>query len=193
MLDDNFMASHTMSGQTYKSRTGVGPAQSETIEDQSDVPSPKRSSSVSQIRPSHPFSQQSSDEDKQVLPSSWPQSNPPMSPSTDAESLGSTTPCERLPRRQIKAPRDLTSRKRSLGHFGQKGPSMVPRLQLRRSNTTPPSSPRSDAGIPRRERLRRNAAITYRERSRKIAATLWRQNIIGLSQPDMADLLKGTS
>ena len=176
------MASQTMFGQTYKFGTGLGPARSETMKDQSNVPSPKWPSLASQLRPSHLFSRQSSDDDKQLLPSSWPPSKLPMSPPTDAGSLVSTTPSEGLPRRLIKVSRNVTSRKRALSLIGQKRPSMTPTYQLRRFRFTPASKPHSDAAIPRRDWSREDSATP-------MASKYHRTNSTRHGEPSGGDLL----
>ena len=170
-LIEDSMASQTMFCQTYKFRTGLGPARSETMNDQLNISSPKCPSSASQLPPSPPFSRQSSDDDKQLLPSSWPPSEPPMSPHTDAGSSVPTTPSEGLPRRLIKAPRNVTSRKRASSHVGHQRPSMIPKYQLRRFNFTSPSSPRSDAAIPRRDWSREGSATPMASKYRRTIST----------------------
>ena len=170
-LHDDSMASQTMFGQTYKFGTGLGPARSETMKDQSKVPSPRWPSSASQLRLSHPFSRQLSDDVKQLLPSSWPPSKPPMAPRTDAGSLVSMTPSGGLPRRFNEVPRNVTSRKLASGHIGQKRLSMIPRYQLCRFNFTPPSSPRSDAAIPRRDWSREDSATPMASKYRRTTST----------------------
>ena len=169
--DDNSMASQTMFGQAYKFWRDIGPARIETMKDQSNVPSPKWPSSASQLRPSHPFSRQSSDDDKQLLPSLSPPSKPPVSPHTGVGSLVPTTPSEGLPRRLIKVPRNVTSRKQASSHVGQERPSRIPRYQLHRFNSTPPSSPGSDAAIPRHNWSREDSATPMALKYRRTVST----------------------
>lgn len=168
---DDSMASQTMFGQTYKFGTGQGPGRSESMKYQSNVPSPKRPSSASQLRPSHPFFRQSSEDDKQLLPSSCPLSKPSMSLHTDAGSLVSTTPSEGLPRHLSKIPRSVTSRKRASSHVGRERPSMIPRYQIDRFNLTAPSTPRSDAAIPPRDWSREDFTIPMASKYRRIIST----------------------
>ena len=140
-LDDDAMASRTMSGQTYKFGTGLGPARSETMKDQSNVASPDRPS------------------------------KPPMSPHTDAGSSVSTTPSKGLPGRPIKIPRNVTSLKRASSDVRQERSSMIPTYQLRRPNFAPPSSPRSDAAIPRHNWSRENSESPMAAKYRRTIST----------------------
>ena len=152
MLDHDSMASQTKFGRIYKFGTGLGPARSETTKDQSNVPSPEWASSASQLRPSHQSSRQSSDNDKQLLPSSSPPTKPPMSPHTDVGSLVSTTRSDGLPRRVNKARRNVTR---------------IPRYQFGSFNSTPPSAPRSNAATPRRHSPRDDSASPMASKYRR--------------------------